>query len=72
MQKGGMSIYLKNETMLAIGLISLALGVLIGEFFHFEYGGILISNFLEGFFVGLAIVMTLAYMVRVRTNKKTN
>ena len=58
MQKGGLSMYLKNETMLAIGLISLALGVLIGEFFHFEYGGILISNFLEGFFVGLAIVMT--------------
>ena len=64
--------YLKNEAMLAIGLISLALGVLIGEFLHVEYGGILISNFLEGLFVGLAIVMTLAYMVRMRSNKKTN
>ena len=64
--------YLKNETMLAIGMISLALGVLIGEFLHFEYSGILISNFLEGFFVGLSIVMTLAYMVRTRKNKKAN
>ncbi len=63
---------LKNETMLAIGVISIALGVLIGKFTHFEYGGILVSDFLEGFFVGLAIVMTLAYMVRVRIGNKTN
>jgi hypothetical protein len=63
---------LKNETMLAIGVISIALGVLIGKFTYFEYGGILVSDFLEGFFVGLAIVLNLAYMVRVRIGNKTN
>jgi len=30
---------LKNESILAIGMISMSLGILIGRFLHFEYAG---------------------------------
>jgi hypothetical protein len=60
---------LKDETMLAIGMISLALGILIGRFVHFEYSGFSISDFIEGILVGLSLVMNLAYLIRVRSKK---
>jgi hypothetical protein len=62
---------LRKETLLATGMISLAAGLLIGQFTQFTFGGVLVSEFLEGFFVGLAIVMNLAYMVRIKTVKKS-
>lgn len=60
---------LKDETLLAIGMISMALGILIGRFIHFEYSGFSVSAFVEGLFVGLSIVMNLAYLIRLRSKK---
>ena len=60
---------LKNETMLAIGMISMALGILIGRFVHFEYSGFSVSEFMMGVFVGLSLVMNLVYLIRVRSKK---
>jgi hypothetical protein len=59
---------IKNKTMLSVGLLSLVLSILIGRFTSLVYGGIMVSDFLAGFFVGLSIVMMLAYVVRLRTN----
>ena len=60
---------LKNEIILASGMILISVGFLFGEFTNFEYGDIQVSRFLEGFFVGLAIVMNIIYIVRTRTAK---
>jgi len=60
---------LKDETLLAIGMISIALGILIGRFVHFEYSGFSVSDFVEGVLVGLSLVMNLAYMIRQRSKK---
>jgi hypothetical protein len=60
---------LKDETMLAIGMISIALGILIGRFIHFEYSGFSVSDFVEGVLVGLSLVMNLAYMIGQRSKK---
>ncbi len=57
---------LKDENMLAIGMISLALGLLIGRFVNFEYLGISVSAFVEGVLIGLSLVMNLAYLVSKR------
>jgi hypothetical protein len=35
----------KDETMLSIGMISMALGILIGRFVHLEYSGFLFQIF---------------------------
>jgi hypothetical protein len=55
---------LKNETMLAIGMISMALGILIGRFVKLEYSGFSVSDFVEGVLVGLSLVMNLVYLIR--------
>jgi hypothetical protein len=55
---------LKDETMHAIGIISIALGILMGRFLHFEYAGFSITDFVKGMLVGLSLVMNLAYLVR--------
>ena len=60
---------LKDETMLAMGMVSIALGILIGRFVHFEYSGFSVSDFVEGVLVGLSLVMNLAYLIS-RRNKK--
>ena len=57
---------LKDESMLAIGMISMALGILIGRFLHFEYSGFSITDFAEGVLVGLSLVMNLTYLTRIR------
>lgn len=53
---------LKTETMLSIGMISMALGILIGRFVHFEISGFSVSDFVEGVLVGLSLTMNLAYL----------
>ena len=58
---------LKDETMLTIGMLSMALGILIGRFVNFEFSGFSVSAFLEGILVGLSLVMNLAYLIRRRT-----
>jgi hypothetical protein len=60
----GKEMLLKDENILAIGMISLALGILIGRFLHFEYLGFSITDFVEGILIGLSLVMNIAYLVR--------
>ena len=57
---------LKNETVLSIGMISLAMGIIIGRFTYFEYFGFSITDFLEGVLYGLSLVMNLFYLVKNR------
>jgi hypothetical protein len=38
--------------MLAIGTISLALGILIGRFVHFDYAGFPVTDFAEDILIG--------------------
>jgi hypothetical protein len=54
---------LKAETMLSIGMISMALGILIGQFVHIEVSGFSVSDFVEGILVGLSLTMNLAYLI---------
>jgi len=51
---------------MAIGMISIALGILIGRFLHFEYLGFSVTDFVEGVLVGLSLVMNGTYLVRKR------
>ena len=60
---------LKDETMLSIGVVSMALGVLIGRFLHFEYLGFAVTDFVEGVLVGLSLVMNVAYLVAKRQQR---
>jgi len=57
---------LRDESILAIGMISIALGILIGRFLHFEYLGFSVTDFVEGVLVGLSLVMNLTYLLRKR------
>jgi hypothetical protein len=54
---------LRTVTMLSIGMISMALGILIGRFVHIEVSGFAVSDFVEGVLVGLSLTMNLAYLV---------
>ena len=56
---------LKDESLSAIGMITIALGILIGRFLHFEYSGFSITDF-AGVLIGLSFVMNIAYLVRMR------
>ncbi len=60
---------LKDETVLAIGMVSMALGILIGRFLHFEYLGFSVTDFAEGVLVGLSLVMNIAYLVTKRQQR---
>jgi hypothetical protein len=53
---------LKDETILSIGMMSLAIGILVGRFAHFEYFGFSISDFVEGVLTGVSLVMNLLYL----------
>ena len=55
---------LKDETALSIGMISMAVGILVGRFIHFEYSGFSVSAFAEGVLTGLSLVMNLFYLAR--------
>jgi len=61
-----MEIQLNDERILAIGTISLALGILIGRFLHFEYSGFSVTDFAEGILIGLSLVMNITYLIRKR------
>ena len=56
----------KDESILAIGMISIAAGILIGRFLHFEYMGFSVTDFIEGLLLGLSLVMNLTYLVKRR------
>jgi hypothetical protein len=57
---------LGDERILSIGMISLALGILVGRFLYFEYAGFSITDFIEGILVGLSLVMNFTYLIRKR------
>ena len=57
---------LSDERILSIGMISLALGILIGRFLYLEYAGFSVTDFTEGVLVGLSLVMNITYLVRKR------
>lgn len=57
---------LKKQTMLAIGMISMVLGILVGRFDQFEYLGFSVSSFVEGIFIGVSITMNLAYLIQTK------
>jgi hypothetical protein len=57
---------LKDENLLAVGMISLALGISIGRFLYFEYLGFSVTDFIEGVLVGLSLVMNVTYLLRRR------
>jgi hypothetical protein len=61
-----MNLLLKDENILAVGMMSMAIGILIGRFTHFEYSGFSISDFIEGILTGVSLVLNLAYMLRRR------
>jgi hypothetical protein len=54
----------KDETVLSIGMMSLAIGFLVGRFTNFEYSGFSISAFVEGVLTGISLVMNLFYLAR--------
>lgn len=60
-----------DDRILAIGGISLALGILIGRFLDFELAGYSITAFVEGILLGLSLVMNIAYLLRRRTKQVT-
>jgi hypothetical protein len=60
---------LKDETMLSVGMVSMALGILIGRFLHYEYSGFSVSDFLVGVLIGISLVMNLTYLIRMRSKK---
>jgi hypothetical protein len=53
---------LKEENILAIGMISIALGLLIDRFLHFEYLGFSVTDFVEGLLAGLSLAMNITYL----------
>jgi len=57
---------LKDESISAIGMISMASGILMGRFLYFEYSGFSVTAFAEGVLVGLSLVMNLTYLLRLR------
>ena len=61
-----MGLLLKDENILAVGMMSMSIGILIGRFTHFEYSGFSISDFVEGILTGISLVLNLAYMIRKR------
>jgi hypothetical protein len=57
---------LSDERILSIGMISLAIGILIGRFLYFEIAGFSVTDFIEGILIGLSLVMNIAYLIRKR------
>ena len=61
-----MDLLLKDENILAVGMMTMALGILVGRFTYFEYSGFAISDFIEGILTGISLTLNLAYMIRKR------
>ena len=58
----------KEEVMLAIGMFSLAIAILLDRF----AGTGTIIDFLCGLFTGLSITMNLGYLIKLRVKKNSN
>jgi|MudIll2142460700_1097286.scaffolds.fasta_scaffold2462831_2 hypothetical protein len=55
---------LKDETVLSIGMMSLAIGILVGRFTYFVHSDFLILDFVGGVLLGLSLVMNFFYLVK--------
>ena len=61
---------IKDENvLLAVGMISISLGILVGRFLHFEYSGFSVSDFV-GVLIGVSLVLNLTYLIRMRSKKR--
>jgi len=67
----GIVMFERSENVLALGMISLSLGILIGRFLHFEYLGFSVTDFIEGVLTGLSLVMNLTYLVRYPRSQRS-
>jgi len=65
-----MNLLLKDENILAVGMMSRAIGQLVGRFTHLEYLGFVISDFIEGNLTNLSLTLNLAYMIRKRKRQR--
>jgi hypothetical protein len=54
----------KDEDILALGMISLALGILVGRFTNY-----VVSDFAEGILIGLSLALNVSYMIIKRSRK---
>jgi hypothetical protein len=63
---------LKNETLMAVGMFSLTLSVVIRVFFDMSYMGFSVTDFLEGVFAGISMTTNLAYLVRRRLAQRND
>jgi len=57
---------LRAQHKLAVGMLTLALGLLFGRFEAFLAMDIPVFSFLSGLFMGLSVAMNLAYVVSIR------
>jgi hypothetical protein len=57
----------KDEDILAMGMMSLALGILVGRFTNFDYAGFAVSDFVEGLLIGLSLALNIGYMIMKRS-----
>jgi hypothetical protein len=63
---------LKNETLMAVGMFSLTLSLVIRVFFDMSYMGFSVTDFLEGLFVGISMTTNLVYLVRRRLAQRND
>ncbi|MFW9824053.1 MAG: hypothetical protein ACFFE4_14000 [Candidatus Thorarchaeota archaeon] len=57
----------KKENLLAIGMFSFSIAILLGRF----PGTATIIDFLSGLFTGLSITINLAYLIEVRLERNS-
>ena len=63
---------IKNEnTLMAVGMFSLSLSILIG-FLHVEWFGFSVSDFMKGMLLGISVVLNLTFLIRRRSKKKAS
>ena len=63
---------IKDEnTLLAAGMSSISLSILIG-FSHVECFGFSVSDFVEGMLAGISVVLNLTFLMRRRSKKKVS
>ncbi|MHA1916292.1 MAG: hypothetical protein ACW97V_18225 [Promethearchaeota archaeon] len=63
-----MNLKISKDGMLAIGMFSLTIAILLGRF-----GGTgSILDFLSGTFTGLSLTMNLGYLIRLRIEKNSD
>ena len=58
-----LAVEFKDEAVLSVGMMSLAIGILVGRFTSFEVSGFSVSDFVEGVLTGVSLVMNLYYLV---------